>query len=180
MGTGGSAVQSSGGEIQRGHFADVSVTLKIRGTNLFMELVQNVFELAINITEEDIDQLGHVNNVVYVRWVQEAAIAHWNVLASAEEREKLLWVVIRHEIDYKHPALLGDAIVARTWVGEAKGLAFERNTEIVRVRDRKLLARARTLWCPVNAKTLRPTEPGDEARRRFSTSAPKMLSPDVF
>jgi acyl-CoA thioester hydrolase len=65
-------------------------------------------------------------------------------------------------------------------VGNAEGLAFERNTEIVRTSDRKLLAKARTLWCPVDAKTMRPTEPGDEVRSRFSTSAPKVLSFDVF
>lgn len=145
-----------------------------------MEMVQNVFELPITVREEDIDQLGHVNNVVYVRWVQEAAVAHWNVLSPVKERARLLWVVIRHEIDYKHPAFLNDAIVARTWVGDAEGLAFERHTEIVRVKDRKLLAKARTLWCPVDAKTMRPTEPGAEARARFSASGPKMLSLDVF
>jgi acyl-CoA thioester hydrolase len=145
-----------------------------------MEIVQNAFELPITVRQEDIDQLGHVNNVVYVLWVQEVAIAHWSVLASAEERARLLWVVIRHEIDYKRPAFLNDAIVLRTWVGDAEGLAFERNTEIVRASDRKLLAKARTLWCPVDPRTMRPTEPGDEVRAHFSTSAPKVLSPDVF
>jgi acyl-CoA thioester hydrolase len=145
-----------------------------------MEIVQNAFELKIAVREEDIDQLGHVNNVVYVRWVQEAAMAHWNVLAREEEKERLLWVIIRHEIDYKRAAFLNDAIVARTWVGKAEGLAFERNTEILRADDRKLLAKARTMWCPVNAKTMKPTEPGDEVRARFSTAAPKVLSLDVF
>ena len=145
-----------------------------------MEIVQNVFELPITVDEKDIDQLGHVNNVVYVRWVQEVAVAHWSVLSSAPERERLLWVVVRHEIDYKHAAFLKDSLVARTWVGEADGLAFERNTEIVRVSDRKLLAKARTLWCPVDAKTMRPTEPGAEVRARFSASGSKILSLDVF
>ena len=145
-----------------------------------MEIVQNAFELAIAVREEDIDQLGHVNNVVYVRWVQEAAIAHWSVLASEAERKRLLWVVIRHEIDYKRAAFLQDSIVARTWVGKAEGLAFERNTEIVRASDRKLLAKARTVWCPVDANTMKPTEPGDDVRARFSTAAPKILSLDVF
>jgi acyl-CoA thioester hydrolase len=145
-----------------------------------MEMVRDVFELTIKVGEEDIDQLGHVNNVVYVRWVQEAAIAHWNVLASQGEQARLRWVIIRHEIDYKRAAFLNDAIVAQTWVGRAEGLAFERNTEILRAADRKLLARARTLWCPVDAKTLRPTEPGDEVRARFSTGEQRILSPDVF
>jgi acyl-CoA thioester hydrolase len=126
------------------------------------------FELPITVREEDIDQLGHVNNVVYLRWVQEAATAHWQVLASEEERRRLFWVVMRHEIDYKRPALMDDELMARTWVGTARGLAFERFTEIVRVDDRKVLARARTLWCPVDAQTLRPVEPGKEVRARFS------------
>jgi acyl-CoA thioester hydrolase len=132
---------------------------------------QNAFELPITVHDEDIDALGHVNNVVYVRWVQEAAIAHWRVLASEEERRRLLWVVVRHEIDYKRPALPEDEIVARTWVGEAHGLSFERFTEILRAEDRKLLARARTLWCPIDAQTLKPVDPGEEVRARFSTRA---------
>lgn len=137
------------------------------------------FELPIAVRDEDIDRLGHVNNVVYLRWVQEAATAHWSVLASAAERERLLWVVVRHEIDYKRPALRGDKIIARTWVGRAEGLSFERHTEIVRAgegqstdsqKKEKLLARSRTLWCPVDAKTMRAVEPGEEVRARFSTS----------
>ncbi len=142
---------------------------------------RQAFELPIMVREEDIDELGHVNNVVYLRWVQEAATAHWRVLASEDERARLLWVVIRHEIDYKRPAMPGDEIVARTWVGEADGLAFERHTEILRAGDRrnkeKLLARARTLWCPVDAKTMRPVEPGPEVRARFSTKSKDPLLP---
>jgi len=145
-----------------------------------MEIVQNAFEIPITVCEEDIDQLGHVNNVVYVRWVQEAATAHWSVLATPAEKARLAWVIIRHEIDYKRAAMLNDAIVARTWVGKAEGLAFERNTEILRAGDRKLLAKARTLWCPVDASTMKPMEPGDEVRARFSTAVPKVLSFDVF
>jgi acyl-CoA thioester hydrolase len=145
-----------------------------------MEIVQNVFEVPITVTEADIDGLGHVNNVVYVRWVQEAAIAHWSVLSTEEERARLLWVVIRHEIDYKRAAYLGDALVARTWVGKVDGLAFERNTEIVRSGDHRLLAKARTLWCPVDAKSLKPMEPGAAVRAKFSASGPEVLAPDIF
>ena len=89
-------------------------------------------------------------------------------------------MVVRHEIDYKRAALLDDQIVARTWVGNADGLAFERHTEMVRARDHRLLAKARTVWCPVHATTLRPMEPGEEVRARFSASAPRRLAPDVF
>jgi acyl-CoA thioester hydrolase len=126
------------------------------------------FELTIAVDPADIDQLGHVNNVVYLRWVQEIAIAHWQAAATAEQRAALVWVVIRHEIDYRHAARLGDTVIARTWVGPTEGRAFSRHTEILRAADRRLLARARTLWLPIDAKTGRPARVGDEVRERFS------------
>ena len=66
------------------------------------------FEWQIQISPQDIDALGHVNNVVYLRWVQEVAEAHWNVLASPELQKELAWVVLRHEINYHRPAFLED------------------------------------------------------------------------
>jgi len=145
---------------------------------MVMETLHNTFDLAITVAEPDIDQLGHVNNVVYVRWVQEAAIAHWSKLATPDEQRRLLWLITRHEIDYKRQAFLGEHLIARTWVGEADGLSFVRHTEIL--RDGKVLARARTLWCPVDAKTMRPTEPGAEIRARFSSAQGNELSEDIF
>jgi len=130
-----------------------------------------VFELAIAVEPADIDQLGHVNNVTYVRWVQDIAVAHWTSAATAADQEKLLWVVVRHEIDYKRAAFLRDAIMARTWVGQATRATFERHTEILRARDRTLLARARTVWCPIDAVTLRPTAVNAEVRARFSVGS---------
>ncbi len=127
------------------------------------------FELPIAIKAEDIDVLGHVNNVVYLRWVQDAAVAHWDRLATPEMKAEALWVAVRHEIDYKRPAMPGDAIVAVTWVGPAGRRLFERNTEILRATDRKLLARARTLWCPVDPQTLRAIDLGPATRERFSS-----------
>lgn len=128
------------------------------------------FEIEINIKPSDIDQLGHVNNVIYLRWVQEVATAHWYDLASKKEQERLLWVVIRHEIDYKRPALKNDIVIARTWVGKSSQRLFERFTELVRKSDRKLLAKARTLWCPIDAKTMKPVAAGPGVYRKFSTA----------
>lgn len=127
------------------------------------------FELHLQVQPDDIDQLGHVNNIVYLRWVQEAATAHWYGTASPQAQAELLWVVVRHEIDYRRSAVLGDGIIARTWVGPASRRAFERNTELYRASDRTLLAKARTLWCPVDAKTLRPVDVSEEVRQGFST-----------
>ena len=129
---------------------------------------QDRFELSIAVEPADIDPLGHVNNVVYLRWVQDAAVAHWRAAASAEDQEALLWVVVRHEIDYKRPALLDDEIIARTWVGTATQRAFDRHTELLRRKDMRVLAQVRTVWCPIDAKTGKPTDVSDEVRARFS------------
>jgi acyl-CoA thioester hydrolase len=126
------------------------------------------FSLPILVRPADIDELGHVNNVVYLRWVQDAAIAHWRHAATPEEQSGILWVVARHEIDYKHPAVLGDALTARTWVGAASRRSFERNTAITRDRDGRLLARARTFWVPIDAATGRVMHVGADVRARFS------------
>jgi len=126
------------------------------------------FELHLAVQPDDIDQLGHVNNVVYLRWVQDAAVAHWQATAEPEDLAALAWVVVRHEIDYLRPARPADAILARTWVGAVVGRDFERHTEIRRARDRKLLARARTLWCPIDRASGKPAEPSPSVRARFS------------
>jgi acyl-CoA thioester hydrolase len=128
------------------------------------------YTLPLTIQPADIDELGHVNNVVYLRWVQEVATAHWRSAATAAQQAQVAWVAIRHEIDYKHAALPDDALVARTWVGAADSHRFERHTEIVRHRDQRVLARARTLWCPVSRATGRLMRVDDAVRARFSVA----------
>ncbi|HEX5634959.1 MAG TPA: thioesterase family protein [Gemmatimonadales bacterium] len=125
----------------------------------------------LTVQPGDIDALGHVNNTVYLRWVQDAAVAHWRARAPAAAQQQVLWVVLRHEIDYLRPALAGDALVARTWIGTAEGLSFERHTRIVRPADGRTLARARTLWCPVDAASGRPRRVSAALRDLFSHHA---------
>ena len=134
------------------------------------------FELAIAIEPADIDQLGHVNNVTYLRWVQDVAVAHWQSLAPAADQASLLWVVVRHEIDYKQAAYLNDAVIARTWVGAASRLRFERHTELLRASDRSVLARARTVWCPLDAQSGKPVSVSDRVRAAFSVESPSGAS----
>ena len=135
-----------------------------------MSDVPQAFEMAIAVEPADIDELGHVNNVVYLRWVQDIAIAHWQAAASAADKAKLLWIVVRHEIDYKQPARLGDGILARTWVGAATRIKFERHTELRRASDGVLLAKALTVWCPIDAVTGKLANVSPEVRAVFSTS----------
>jgi acyl-CoA thioester hydrolase len=127
-----------------------------------------IHTLAITVQPADIDELGHVNNVVFVRWVQDAAVSHWRSLTSAEEQAAIVWVALRHEIDYRRPAFLGEPLRAETWVGPASRRAFERRTRILGPAGNDVRAEARTIWCPLDAKTLKPTEPGPELRERFS------------
>ncbi len=126
------------------------------------------FELSVPVTPEDFDELGHVNNVVYLRWAQDVAIAHWQSAATPAQRELLAWVAHRHEIDYKAPALPGDAIIASTWVGNAEAVRFERFVEILRERDRQVLATARTVWVPIARATGRVTRVSDDVRPVFA------------
>lgn len=133
------------------------------------DITSERYEIKLKVEESDIDLLGHVNNTVYLRWVQDAAVAHWTVRANGEDQENIFWVVTRHEIDYKVSAKSGDEIIAVTWVGGSGDLLFERHTEIFRAADRKLLAKARTLWCPMNSKTGKIHRSDPELRKRFST-----------
>ena len=127
------------------------------------------FEVIVPVLPADIDEQNHVNNTVYLRWVQDVATAHWRAIADPEAQGTTGWVVLRHEIDYKTPAMLGDEIVLRTWVGKATRLTFERFTEIRRKSDRQLLSTARTLWCPINTQTGRPVRVSADVRAQFST-----------
>jgi len=132
--------------------------------------------MTVWVLPTDIDEQNHVNNTVYLRWVQDVATAHWRALASAEAQAAIRWVVLRHEIDYKSPACVGDQILLRTWVGAASRLKFERFTEIRRNAcpersrriDNQLLAQARTLWVPIDTRTGKPTRVSAEVRARFS------------
>ncbi|HEV3244333.1 MAG TPA: thioesterase family protein [Chthoniobacterales bacterium] len=125
--------------------------------------------MTMSVLPADIDEQNHVNNTVYLRWIQDIATAHWKSLASAEAQAGIAWVVLRHEIDYKSPASLGDEILLRTWVGKASRLKFERFTEILRKIDKQLLAQARTLWVPVDVHNGKPTRVSAELRAQFST-----------
>jgi acyl-CoA thioester hydrolase len=134
--------------------------------------------MTVAVQPADIDRQNHVNNIVYLRWVQEIATAHWEAAAPAHARDAVGWVVLRHEIDYKTPAGLGDQILLRTWVGKATRITFERFTEIRKLPagDRKseagnqtILAAARTIWVPINPETGKPVRVAAEVRARFST-----------
>lgn len=100
--------------------------------------------------------MGHVNNVVYLRWVQEVAEAHWKKSASEELRAKYAWVVLRHEIDYASPAVLNDVLIGNTWVDLPDGAKSTRHVEIFNQTTNKLSAKAKTTWCLLSTANMRP------------------------
>jgi acyl-CoA thioester hydrolase len=124
------------------------------------------FEHPVVVRGDDIDANGHANNVAYLRWVQEAAVAHWSAVAEPAATGDISWVVVRHEIDYKRPAFRTDALLARTWLGAITAATTERFCEIL--RGGELLARARTVWCLVDAQTGRPRRIDARIRSYFS------------
>ena len=116
--------------------------------------MNNFFEVKIEITVEDIDDLNHVNNAVYVKWMDDVAFKHWEYLTQNEPIIDTIWVVSRHEIDYKSEAFLGDEIIAKTYVGNTRGVTSERFIEFY--KGETLLAKSKTIWVLLDAKSYKP------------------------
>jgi acyl-CoA thioester hydrolase len=129
--------------------------------------MEKVFEYPITISPSDIDVIGHVNNIVYLRWVQEAAIAHWNSLTTEQMQKDYVWVVVRHEIDYLQSALPEDKLVAKTWIGHHAGAKSERFVNICDKNSEKVYAKVKTVWCLLDAKTKRPMRIGNDIITAF-------------
>jgi len=119
------------------------------------------------VTEDDLDDLHHVNNVRYVQWIQDIAKEHWEVRASDGLKQKFIWVVIRHEIDYKKQAFLGDDLLIETYVGETTFVTSERFVTIKNAQNGEILVAAKSMWCLLDAETKRPTKITDELRTVF-------------
>ena len=117
------------------------------------------------VHRDDIDVQGHVNNVAYVKWIQDVAVAHWFSIANETVRSKYTWVVLRHEIDYKKQAFENEEVTAVTWVGEPTRISWERFTEIRRGAD--LLVKARSVWCLIDRETSKPTRIKAELKELF-------------
>ena len=114
------------------------------------------FERQITARDEDIDELGHVNNAAWVRWIQDLATAHWYAVAPPEHQDAYIWVVTRHEIDYLRAVGPGETVTGRTWIQEPpKGARFDRHMEFVGA-DGKPRVRAKTTWAIIEKTSGRP------------------------
>ncbi len=124
----------------------------------------HIFYLPIKVIAEDIDEMNHVNNIVYLRYVQEAAIGHWKTVPQ-EIYSQILWVARRHEIDYLKPAFVGEDLIAKTWVDSFIGVKSLRHCEIM--RGDEVLARSVTHWVALDSQTFRPKRITEEIVKQF-------------
>ena len=129
-----------------------------------------IFEYRHQVTADEIDGVGHVNNIEYLRWMQQAAVAHstaqgWSSKAYHELGQG--WVVRSHFIEYLVPAFSGDEIVVRTWVADMKRVTSMRRYELLRMADGKQLATASTNWAFVTFATLQPCRVPAEVLQAF-------------
>ena len=124
------------------------------------------FSIPVTATAADIDELGHVNNAVYVRWIQTVATAHWQAVARPADIARYVWVVTRHEIDYLRPTLAGESLTLTTWVGMPKGARFDRLVEISSATGR-VRVRATTIWALIDQATGRAVRVPPEVAAPF-------------
>src|ERR1700754_125132 len=111
------------------------------------------YTTSITAGPDDIDMLGHVNNAVWVKWIQDVAVAHWLAIAPPEHRDSYVWVVTRHEIDYRGNVSEGETVTAETWVAEPpRGARFDRHMRFLG-GDGKVRGEAKTTWALIERAT---------------------------
>ncbi len=128
----------------------------------------NTFTRTYIAAPEHIDELGHVNNTVWVQWIQDMATAHWDTVARAQDRAAFFWVVVRHEIDYRGNISEGESVTATTWIeGGAQGAKSLRRVEFTDASGKRLVSAA-TTWAMI-----------DRATGRLARVRPEVLAPFV-
>ena len=133
-----------------------------------MELTYNHYKKTIIVLREHLDAINHVNNVVYVQWMQDIAVEHWNSVATDTLKQELLWMIKRHEVDYFNQAFLGDELTMETWTGDFTNVTWKRHYQIIRPADNKKIISASSVWIPFERKTQRPRRVDDALIMMFA------------
>lgn len=128
-----------------------------------------VHDYPIEVDPTDMDHMGHVNNAVYLRWVQDVIVRHWRRLALPDAIAAHLWVALKHEITYRKPAFLRDEIFASVSLERIAGACAHFQTMIRRGQDS--IAEVHSIWCALDATTRKPR------RLRAEIIAPFMQAP---
>lgn len=125
------------------------------------------FETTITVVQDDLDELNHVNNMRYIKWVNEIAKSNWEQIATATIKDSFFWVLLSHYIEYKQAAYLNDTILLRTYVTKTEGVKSTRIVEVYNKSTSKLLAKSETNWCLINKKTQKPARVTTEINNLF-------------
>lgn len=128
-------------------------------------MTSRTYQHPIGILADDIDHMGHVNNSVYLKWVQEAVIRYWESLAPPEAVARHLWVALKHEISYRRPTFRDDIVVADVIAEKVEGARALFTTVIKRGED--VLAEVKSTWCCLDSSSLRPVRLAREIAGRF-------------
>ncbi|HKX91653.1 MAG TPA: thioesterase family protein [Sphingomicrobium sp.] len=123
------------------------------------------FRHSIAIEPSDIDHMGHVNNAVYLKWVQEAVVEYWRSAAPPEAVARHLWVALKHEISYLKPTFLTDNVVAEVIAEKVEGARAYFTTVLKRGQD--VLSEVKSTWCCLDAATQRPARLARDVVGRF-------------
>ena len=127
--------------------------------------MSNRHDHAIHVAKDAIDFMGHVNNAHYLRWVQDAVLAHWNTIAPPTTAAAHLWVALKHEITYRKPAFLDDQVIATVILEKVQGTRAFYDT-VIR-RGETVLAEVKSSWCCLDAQSLRPARLAEDVKRLF-------------
>jgi acyl-CoA thioester hydrolase len=133
-------------------------------------MASGAFQFPIGIRPADIDHMGHVNNSVYLKWVQDAVIDYWQSVAPPDAVARHLWVALRHEITYLKPTFLQDNVVAEVIAEKVEGARAFFTTILRRGED--VLSEIHSCWCCLDAATQRPARLAREIASRFLSPAP--------
>lgn len=126
------------------------------------------FTKRLKVSLNDLDDLDHVNNVRYVQWIQDISKDHWKNNAPKEIQDKVVWVVLKHTIEYKSPAVLDDPIRITTYIENSKGAISIRIVEMFHDITNILLVRSTTEWCLLNKDTNKPIRVSEDIKQIFS------------
>ena len=128
-----------------------------------------MYRYAIGIEPADIDHMGHVNNSVYLKWVQEAVVQYWEKVAPPDAVARHLWVALKHEISYRRPAFLEDIVVADVIAERVQG-ARALCTTVIK-RGEEVVAEINSTWCCLDAASRRPARLAKDIVGRFVPTA---------
>jgi acyl-CoA thioester hydrolase len=138
--------------------------------------MSSIYQFNIEVTEKDVDRNGHLNNVVYIQWMQDAAVAHAKASGCTQASSAVgaTWVVRTHLIEYLLPAFAGDKITVLTWPSNFQRVRSLRKYKFIRDRDQAVIAQAETDWVFVNAKTGRPQSIPEVVRKTLPAVSKEM------